>query len=134
MYYRGSLIIPAGTLRSNPATTVVSLTYGRINELCIVFPPGQSGLCHLAVLYHEKQIFPTSVEQDFIGDDTLLVFPDRFPIYDEPFEVKLLGWSPSATLDHIVYISFVVEPEEKVTVAYSGSVALPTSVLRARKG
>jgi hypothetical protein len=98
-----------------------------------MFPPGQSGLCHLKVLYHEKQIFPTSPEQDFIGDDALIQFADRFPVYDEPFEVYLVGWSPETVLSHIVYVDFSVEAEEKPVIAYSGSVTLPTNVLRTKK-
>jgi len=133
MRYRGSLTIPAGTLQVSPATQVVPLTYGRIEQCVIMFPPGQSGLCHLKVLYHEKQIFPTSPEQDFIGDDALIQFPDHFPVYDEPFEVYLVGWSPLATLSHTVYADFSVEAEEKPAVIYSGSVQLPTGVLRTKR-
>ena len=133
MRYRSTLTIPAGTQQVSPATQAVPLTYGRIEQCVIMFPPGQAGLCHLKVLYHEKQIFPTSPEQDFIGDDSLIVFPDHFPVYDEPFEVYLVGWSPLTTLSHIVYVDFSVEAEEKPTITYSGSVALPTGVLRTKK-
>jgi hypothetical protein len=90
-------------------------------------------MCHLKVLYHEAQIFPTSPEEDFIGDDALIQFTDRFPVYDEPFEVELVGWSPGTVLSHIVYVDFSVEAEEKPAISYSGSVALPIGVQRTKK-
>lgn len=133
MRYQGSLTIPAGTLQVSPASVTIPLTYGRIDEVAVLFPPGPAGLVRCAVLYHEKQIFPTSPDESFIGDDHWIVFPERFPVYDEPFEIRLVGWSPSAAMSHTIYVEFTVESEAKAVVAYSGSVALPSSVLRTKR-
>lgn len=126
MRYRGTLTIHANTPQVLPATVTMSLTYGKIQEVVVLFPAGCGGLVHLIVLYHERQILPTSPEQSFIGDDHLITFPERFPIYDEPFEVKLVGWSPGTTLSHTLYVDMTVEAEIQPTVIYSGSVPLPS--------
>ena len=125
MRYRGSLTIPANTPKSDPATSVVALTYGRILEVAILFPPGQAGLTLLRVYYHERQIFPTSPEEQFAGDDLVIVFTDRFPVYDMPFEVELRGWSPGSSLDHTLYADFTVEPDQPLETLYAASVPLP---------
>ncbi len=128
MRYRGTLTIPANTPQALPATSVVTLTYGRILEVFVFFPAGQAGLTKVVIQYHERQIFPTSPEQEFTGDDLPIVIPERFPIYDEPFEVKLVGWSPGSALEHTVYVDFTVEPDQKLATLYPASVALPKAV------
>jgi hypothetical protein len=128
MRYRGSLTIPANTAQSSPATQIVALTYGKIREVNLLFPSGSVGLVHVQVRYHERQILPTSPEQSFVGDDILVSFPEAFPIQDEPFEVALVGWSPGAQYDHVVYADFTVEADAPAAVVYAGSVALPEGV------
>ncbi len=128
MRYRGSLTVPANTLAASPVSATVGLTYGRIEQVSILFPAGPSGLVNLIVLYHERQIFPTSPEQTFIGDDHLITFPESFPIHDLPFDVVLVGWSPGSTLSHAVYVDFSVEPEVEIATAYKSAVALPGGI------
>src|SRR3989304_5388170 len=118
MRYRGSLTIPANTPASLPVTTTVGLTYGRIEQVSILFPAGPSGLVNLVVLYHERQIFPTSPEQTFIGDDHVITFPESFPVHALPFEVTLVAWAPGSTLAHTIYADFSVEPEVELASAY----------------
>lgn len=128
MRYRGSLTIPANTPAAEPATLTIGLTYGRIEHVSILFPAGSSGLANLIVLYHERQIFPTSPEQSFIGDDHLITFQESFPIHDLPFEVTLVGWSPGSTLSHAIYVDFSVEPEVELASTYKSFAALPGGV------
>jgi hypothetical protein len=125
MRYRGSLTIPANTLQSSPATRTVALTDGRILEALILFVPGQAGITHLIVTYHERQILPSSPEADFIGSRDPILVAERFPVYDLPFEVELVGWSPGSVLEHTVYVDFTVEPDQPVMTLYPASVALP---------
>jgi hypothetical protein len=125
MRYRGTLTIPANTPKATPATQVVPLTFGRILETCVLYPPGPAGLAHFVVLYHERQILPASPDEDFIGDGETTIIPERFPVFDEPFEVTLVGWSPGSTYEHKVYVDFTVEADQQLATLYPASVALP---------
>jgi len=123
--YQASITVPAGTLRSEPATQVVPVTFGYIEQCEVLFPPGQSGLVNVQVWYHERQIFPTSPGESFIGDDHLIIFPEKYPVFEAPFEVVLVGWSPGAVLEHTVYVALTVEAPLGGWVVESVPVPLP---------
>jgi len=125
MRYSGELLIPAGTPASDPATLVVPLCYGTIIEVEILFPPGQSGLTRLQIWYHERQILPTTEGSYFLGDDTLIDFPEQYPIHEEPLEVELRGWAPNAIYDHTVYVQISVERPAEIVVGGATYVPLP---------
>jgi len=129
MRYHVAFTIPAGTPETDPARQVIGLAYGDITEVEILFPAGCSGKVHVAVFYHEHQIYPTNLGNSFVGDDTHITISDRYPITSLPLEVEVRGWSPDAELDHTVYVDFTVESaqlERTETVRY---VSLPEGVL-----
>jgi hypothetical protein len=124
MRYRGALTVPAGTAAETPATEVVKLCAGTITEVEVFFPAGQAGLVSLQVWYHEGQIYPTSPDQAFIGDDSHITYYDDYPVEDAPYEVTLVGWSPDAELDHTVYVDFSVSPLADQGVSLPGFITI----------
>lgn len=125
MRYRAALSIPAGTLESAPATATVSLCYGTIQEVELLFPAGQAGLTYVQVWRHERQILPTTPGEAFRGDDHLVTFNERITIHERPLQVELRGWSPDATLEHTVYVAFTVLVEVAPADAFGWFVPLP---------
>lgn len=125
MRYRGFLTIPAGTAEADPATSTLELAHGEISEVEIHFPAGHAGLTYLTIYYHEQQIYPINPDQSFRGDDQVIEMGDRFPITEKPYEVELRGWSPSATLEHTIYVGITVLPRETTVIEVSRRVALP---------
>ncbi len=125
MRYRGALTIPAGTLRSNPATLDVALSHGVIREIELLFPAGQAGLTYVQIWHHERQIFPTTPGTSFRGDDHLITFPEDFRMTEVPYEVELHGWAPDTTLSHTIYVGFTVLPFTSSIVTEMAFVALP---------
>jgi len=129
MRYRASLLIPAGTLKENPATKEVILAAGVITEVEIFFPPGHGGTTNLAIYRQEHQLWPTSPDEAFIGDDTHITINERYELDGEPYSIELRGWSPNATLDHTVYVGITLESltmERVETVSY---ISLPEGLL-----
>ena len=120
MSYSETLVIPAGTTRVSPATKVLNLAYGTINEVIIIIPAGQAGLTRIQMYYHESQAFPRNMGAYYSGDDTIITFPARYPIHSEPLELVLVGWAPSATLEHSIVVE--VGLVEESLLAMSGFV------------
>jgi len=103
-----------------PATSTVSLCHGYITEVELLFPAGHAGLTYLQIWHHERQIFPTTDGEAFRGDDHLIGFPERYPITSL--------WSPSAALEHTVYVDITVEAPPPVQVGEFTYVPLPEGV------
>jgi len=115
MRYHVAFIIPAGTPETDPVCQSVGLAYGDITEVEILFPAGCGGKVHVAVFYHEHQIYPTNLDASFVGDDTHITISDRYAITALPLEVELRGWSPDAEYDHTIEVSFTVVEREMET-------------------
>jgi hypothetical protein len=90
-----------------------------------MFPSGCSGLVHLAIDVYEHQAFPTNPDGSFIGDDQTITMYDSYPITEAPYSVKLRGWSPSATLEHTVYVEISVTEQAEEAQKAPVAVALP---------
>lgn len=125
MRYRGSLTIPAGTAEAAPATATLYLAAGVVSEVEVFFPAGQAGLTFLVIYREESQVWPTSPDANFQGDDTHITFSESYELMTEPFSVELRGWAPSATLDHTVFVEVSIHNREETPLSGYGPVALP---------
>lgn len=128
MAYYGSLTIPAGTTQDAPATALLELAYGTIEMVLVLFPPGHAGLTRLQMYYNESQAFPRNLGEYYIGDDTLLSIPTRYPIHEMPWRLELVGWAPDATLDHNVHVEIALIEEALLLGPISGPIELPEGV------
>jgi len=75
----------------------------------------------MQVWYRGRQILPTTLGETFRGDDLSIDLPERYPVYDPPFQLLLLGWSPDAVYDHVVYTLFFIEAPLIVQASILGS-------------
>lgn len=125
MRYKTALLIEAGTLESSPAMAVLELAYGFISEVEILFPAGHAGLTYVQIYYQSRLVFPLSPGQSFRGDDLVVQFDERFPILEVPHSVQVVGWAPSATLDHTVFVEISIDAPLVLEVEEGGFVPLP---------
>lgn len=127
MQYRGALLVPAGTTAAASASLVLAACYGVLKRFIFYFPPGHAGTVHLQVWYRGRQILPTTLGETFRGDDLVIDLPETFPVYDPPFELTLLGWSPDASYDHAIYTIFYIDAPAlaQSSILESNHVALP---------
>lgn len=125
MRYRAALTIPAGTTEADPAWTILDLTYGHVTEVELLFPAGHAGLTYVQIYYQSRQVFPLTPGEAFRGDDHVIQFDERFPIDEVPHEMMIVGWAPSATLNHTVYVDITVEAPPPVFVGGFEYVPLP---------
>jgi len=125
MAYYAALTIPAGTTQAEPATAFLDLAYGTIEQVIVLFPPGHAGLTRIQMYYNESQAFPRNPGEFYIGDDTVLNIPTRYPIHEAPWRLELVGWAPDAALDHNVHVEIALIEEALLTGVYPGEILLP---------
>ena len=110
MLFDYDLIVPAQTPASSPVEQVVSLLYGTLTEIRCIFPPGPATLVHVVVRDRLHQIFPANTDGDVNFDDTVIVSTLEYELTDSPYELILVGWSPSAVFEHVITFQFNVRP------------------------
>lgn len=105
MLFTGEITIPAGTALNSPAETSIKLTKGLIVQLDAYFPPGN--FCEAYITFHRArhQIFPLNPDGYLKGNAVMLTGPVFHYIKDQPTEIIVKGYSPSAEYDHTVYFN-----------------------------
>lgn len=129
MRYRTPLTITAGTTEADPAQAVLDLEFGYISEVELMFPAGHAGLTYVQIYHQSRLIFPLSPGQAFRGDDHVIQFDEDFPFFEVPYSVTVVGWAPSATLDHTVYVEISVSAPPVVEGLEEAFVPLPEGML-----
>lgn len=115
MYYETSLTIPAGTTKASPVTTDLKITKGVIHRVEVEFRSGCDHLVGIRMQREGAQLYPTNPDGDFRGDGRAIVFDDHKPIEDQPLFIKIIGYSPNAAYDHVVYVRIGILPEDILT-------------------
>lgn len=125
MAYYAALEIEAGQTQDDPATTFLELAYGTIEMVFVLFPPGHAGLTRLQMYYNESQAFPRNPGEYYIGDDTVLSIPTRYPIHEMPWRLELVGWAPDTTLSHTIHVEIALIEEALYLGPMAGEIPLP---------
>ena len=113
MNYDFSIMVPAGTVKINPHTQKLKLTYGVITRVMILIPQGHRGLAHLQLLYHEFQMYPLNPGGDYHGSGVPVGFDERQVIFVTPFEFKARGWNLDDTYEHEFIVNItMMRPED----------------------
>lgn len=110
MLFQGVLTVPPNTSVLRPVTAVVEIGAGVSDYVWLGFPPGCSGLVHVAVFYWHWQIWPFTPRATFAWDGYVFVFRDRYPFTAAPYELTLRGWSEDDFYSHDVTFAVTVEP------------------------
>lgn len=125
MDYAVSLTIPANTLEADAVESVLELCYGTVERVTVLFPPGPSGLVHVRIFRHTRQIWPSTPGESYVGNKTMYTFAENWPIHELPHEVVVQGWNLDDTYEHTVYVHLVIPPLEVQTPVFVLSPALP---------
>jgi len=109
--YRYALTVPASTPETAPVTDLVTITYGVLRNVTVLFPPGCAGLVHVAIQYHGSQIIPLSAGTYLASDSEPVSWPEEIPVFYPPFQFELLGWSDDDTFEHTIVFRLNILPE-----------------------
>lgn len=132
MLFDFDLAVPAATPAAAPVLAKARLAYGTLTQIRVVFPPGPATLVYVVVRDRLHQIMPANPEGSLNFDDNFIVSTLEYDIVDAPFELDLIGWSPSAVYDHTITFQFEMQPRSSDT--WSNFIDALFSTQRVRPG
>ena len=115
MLFDFDLIIPAATPANQPVEALATLTRGKINRINVFFPPGPATLVHVVARHNLHQLVPANYDGTLNYDDTTIVSELDYNIVDAPYQIRMIGWSPTAVYQHTITFSFNLVPIDNDT-------------------
>jgi hypothetical protein len=111
MIYQSTITTPANTLLASPKKTLMNVSKGLVYKMEIVFPTGSAGLAGISIFDGSYQIWPSTLNEFFTGDDTVISFEDIYLKEAAPFEFTIFTYNLDDTYEHKIYvrIGFVTE-------------------------
>jgi hypothetical protein len=110
MLFDFDLIVPAATPAITPIETTIQLTRGKLTRIRVFFPPGPATLVHVVVRHNLHQLLPANFDGDLNFDDISVITEIDYDMVDPPYEIKMIGWSPLTTYQHIITFGFDLQP------------------------
>jgi hypothetical protein len=110
MLFDFDLIIPAGTLANAPVEALATLTRGKLKRIRVFFPPGPATLVHVVCRHNLHQLLPANYDGTLNYDDISIITELDYDLVDAPYQLKMVGWSPTAVYQHTITFGFDLEP------------------------
>jgi len=104
---------PVGKDVSNPLTTTLKLTRGRLTGGFLFFPSGPAGTLHFLARIGIHQIIPFNTGQNLRLDDCVVPFSLGIDLLEPPFQVECFTWNDSILYPHSLTVCFSLEPKVK---------------------
>ena len=104
MFYDFAITIPADTLEAAPVTQVLKLTYGVIHEIDVLYPPGPHAMVKLRIKTNGHQLIPTNPDGYLASDDEVVRIPEYYQLFEAPYSLKAIAYSPGTTYPHTLAI------------------------------
>jgi len=92
-------------------TQELKLKAGVIHRVVVIIPSGHAGLMHLQIFDALHEVYPTSPDETFHGDNIVLTFRDWFDLKAQPFSLDAKYWNLDDTYNHEMIIGFGVLPK-----------------------
>ncbi len=113
MDYVLELTIPADTAESDYVSESLTLPAGSVDQVSVLFPAGCLALAHVVVYLEGSQIWPSSPDSDYYGDDMMIVFRENLELREAWNRIEVRGWNEDDTYDHTVTVRITLL-EDKV--------------------
>ena len=112
MIYALDIKTPAKTQKTDPLITDLKVTKGLVYRFELTFPPGSMGLMGVKVFSGNFQVWPSSRESWFRGDDSPIEFDDTYLVDVEPFLFQIATYNIDDTYDHEVFLRLGLVSED----------------------
>ena len=110
MYYEYRLTIASLAARGSPATLQVALSPGRLVAVAVQFPRGCVGLVHTRAIRSDHQLYPSNIDGDVSAEGASVTWAEDLVLDDDPYLLRLEGWSDDDTYAHTLSWRFNVLP------------------------
>jgi hypothetical protein len=124
MIYCKTIASQAGGSEDAATFQDMYVTSGLIYQVEFYFPPGSSGLLHVAVMDGGYQCWPSEPGETFFGDNTLITFPDRYYISSSRKAFTVKHWNEDDTFNHIFQLRIGQVSEEIFIASFLPSLTL----------
>lgn len=117
MLYRSAITVTSGTGKDNPMSQTLPISFGDINQVMIEIPAGIQGLAGCRIKYHEHVAWPEQMLSWFTGDDEVITIPEKYNIYEKPYELEIEAYNEDDTYNHTLTVRVNVVYPEKLWLA-----------------
>jgi len=101
----------ANTSKQNPERKELKLQHGIVHRVVVIIPSGHAGLMHVQIYDALHEVYPTTPNETFHGDDIVISFRDWFDLKRAPFALNAVFWNTDDTYNHEMVIGFGVLPK-----------------------
>ncbi len=112
MYYQKTINVLTINTPDNPLKDEIALVPGRLKRILIGFPPGCSGVVHVQILRHTRQIVPWTLGEDIAWDDHLFSFEYDLAFDEVPHNLTIVAWSEDDLFDHELMVGVEMDTDE----------------------
>lgn len=99
--------------KSNPKTTTLHLSRGRLCGGFLYFPRGPSGLLHFIALIGVHQIVPFNTGQSYRLNGAVVPLHLDIDFFEPPYQIDCITWNESTEYDHALTVCFFLDPYAK---------------------
>ena len=96
----------------------LQLTRGLIWKFEVYFPPGSCGLVRIKLMENEHQLYPSTPDELFRGENNTISFDDTYLIKDPPFVLTLQGYNLDTVYDHVVFVRIGFTSKDDLILRY----------------
>ncbi|GAH55621.1 unnamed protein product [marine sediment metagenome] len=114
MLFQATITIPKSTTKANPEEVTLKLAHGIITKFMVRPRPGHAALAHLVIFHFSHQIAPSAENMDLHGDTFPIDWEDYYEFYQEPYELRIVGWSDDDTYPHEFDVFIAVLPRKAI--------------------
>jgi len=98
---------------TNPLTTTIKLTRGRLTGGFLFFPSGPAGKLHFQARMGTHQLIPFNADESYHMDDCVIPFHLGITLSAPPYEIDIITWNESILYDHALTVGFFLTPKSR---------------------
>ena len=114
MLFQASITIPKNTTYANSKEVIFKLAHGIITKFMVRPRPGHAALAHLAIYHFSHRIAPSAESMEMHGDTFPIDWEDYYEFYQEPYELRLIGWNDDDSYEHTFDVYVAILPRKAI--------------------
>lgn len=126
MDYQVSFTVPANTAEEDAISYTLEIAPGIINLVYMQGRRGAAGLPKVRIYWGEKQLYPSSPDEWYSIDWTIIEFREHLIIYDYPYELTIKTYNEDEKYGHKVVVRVNVWPLELLPATLTTPMIVPT--------
>jgi len=108
MQYTYPIPVEPSTTAASPERVSTPLCVGTLKKVSIYFPWGCAGLVGIRILHYEHQLYPTNLDDWYVGNEIFIEFECEYQIEEGHNEFKVEAYSTDDFYSHTPIVGFNV--------------------------